>query len=133
MLQIKGTQNKGFIIVASIAIIFGLLTIKSGGEVLFLDGTARKQAGNYVNFVVWFNFLAGFFYIIAGLGILLRKFWAIWLSSTIVALTIAVFLFFGLHIINSGLYETRTLIAMSLRTSVWLIITYFSYKKISSF
>ena len=54
-----------------IAFAFGALTIKSGGAVIFIDGPARVAAGNYLNFVVWFNFIGGFFYILAGLGFLL--------------------------------------------------------------
>ncbi len=33
-----------------IAVVFGVMTIKSGGSVLFIDGEARHAAGNYVNF-----------------------------------------------------------------------------------
>lgn len=59
-----------------LAVAFGLLTIKSGGSVLFVDGVARQNAGNYVPFVLWFNFLAGFAYVAAGLGVLGRQRWA---------------------------------------------------------
>ena len=48
-----------------IAIVFGIMTIKSGGAVLFTDGEARLAAGDYVSFVLWFNFLAGFLYVVA--------------------------------------------------------------------
>ena len=41
--------------VATLAIVFGILTIKSGGEVVFGVSDARAAAGNYVPFVVWFN------------------------------------------------------------------------------
>ena len=41
------------------AVIFGLLTIISGGRTLF-DAEAQQRAGNYVAFVLWFNFVAGF-------------------------------------------------------------------------
>ncbi|MEO7200530.1 MAG: hypothetical protein ABIY56_10000, partial [Dokdonella sp.] len=45
-------------VISAIAIAFGLLTIKEGGAVLFFDGAGREAAGNYVPFVLWFNFLA---------------------------------------------------------------------------
>ncbi|RKZ68281.1 MAG: hypothetical protein DRQ44_04675, partial [Gammaproteobacteria bacterium] len=66
----------GIWIVPVIAVVFGLLTIKSGGSVLFIDGADRQAAGNYVPFVLWFNFSAGFLYIVAGVGIWMQKQWA---------------------------------------------------------
>ena len=50
---------------AIFAILFGTLTIISGGSALF-NNEAQKLAGNYVGFVLWFNFLAGFDYVVAG-------------------------------------------------------------------
>jgi len=52
--------------------LFGLLTIKEGGAVLFVDGAGRAAAGNFVPFVLWFNFLAGFVYVVAGIGLWFR-------------------------------------------------------------
>ena len=49
----------GLKVIAVIAIAFGLLTLKSGGAVLFIDGAGRVAAGNYVPFVLWSNFLLG--------------------------------------------------------------------------
>lgn len=103
-----------------IAFAFGALTIKSGGAVIFFDGPARLAAGNYVNFVVWFNFIAGFFYILAGLGFLLNKNWTAKLSTTIAAATVLVFAAFGIHILMDGSFEMRTVIAMSLRSAIWI-------------
>ncbi len=117
-------------ILTVIAVLFGLLTIKSGGQVLFGDSSYQKAAGNYVLFVVWFNFLAGFVYLVAGAGIWLRQRWAVWLSLFIVIATIIVFAFFGLHILEGGEYETRTVAAMSLRSLVWISIFTFYYREL---
>ncbi len=117
----------GLKIVALIAIAFGLLTLKSGGEVLFIDGAGRAAAGNYVPFVLWSNFLLGFLYILAGIGIWMQKRWAAWLAILIALLTLIVFAAFGWHINNGGLFEARTLKAMTLRSSVWTIIAFISY------
>lgn len=35
-------------VLATFLILFGLLTIKEGGSVLFFDSTAKVDAGNYV-------------------------------------------------------------------------------------
>ena len=115
-------------IITVIAVVFGLLTIKSGGSVLFIDGIARDEAGNYVPFVLWFNFFAGFTYLLAGAGLFMLKHWAVWLAIFIVITTIMVFVFFGFHVLNEGAYEARTVAAMSLRTFVWALISMFAYR-----
>lgn len=105
-----------------VAIIFGLMTIKSGGAVLFTDGEARIAAGDYVGFVVWFNFLAGFLYIVAGIGLWLKQKWATKLSIVIATLTIFIFAGLGIHIFLDGQYEIRTVVAMTLRSVIWITI-----------
>ena len=118
-----------------IAFAFGALTIKSGGLVIFFDGPARVAAGNYLNFVVWFNFIAGFFYILAGLGFLLHKEWTVKLAIIIAATTLLIFAAFGIHILMGGEFETRTVGAMTLRSVIWTgfaTIAYFYYKKLKT-
>jgi uncharacterized membrane protein (DUF2068 family) len=117
-------------IAAAIGIVFGLATIKSGGEVLFGGTVYQKAAGHYLLFVVWFNFLAGFIYLVAGVGIWMRLRWAVWLSLLIAIATVVVFAILGVHILNGGAYETRTVAAMSLRSIVWISLFAFSYRKL---
>jgi len=119
-------------LISLIAIAFGLLTIRSGGLVLFVDGVAREQAGNYVPFVLWFNFLAGFAYVVAGTGLWFGQRWAVWLAVLLAAATLLVFGAFGLHVWRGGLYEMRTVAAMTLRSVVWLLIAVTAYRKIPS-
>ena len=117
---------------ASVAVLFGLMTIKSGGQVLFGDVSYRVAAGHYVPSVLWFNFMAGFAYLIAGIGIAVRKSWSLWLSLLIAISTLLVFAAFGLHLFEGGEYETRTLAAMTLRSTVWVVISgllYRNYRK----
>ena len=112
---------------------FGALTIKSGGAVIFFDGPARLAAGNYLNFVVSFNFIAGFFYVLAGLGFLLQKEWTAKLAITIAVTTLLIFAAFGIHILMDGAYEMRTLGAMTLRSVIWVSFAttaYFYYKNL---
>ena len=129
-MSMKINRSIGFWVITSIAVLFGLLTIKAGGSVLFIDGQDRQAAGNYVPFVVWFNFLAGFLYIIAGAGLWLQKRWAVWLSVFITLATLIVFAAFGIVVINGEAYEVRTVAAMSLRTVVWALISMFAYRKV---
>ena len=120
-------RSKGLGAMAVVAVIFGLLTIISGGRVLF-DPAAGQAAGNYVGFVVWFNFIAGFAYVVAGAGLWRRLPWAVWLAGLIAAATVIVFAAFGLYILGSGAFEPRTVAAMGLRSGVWLIIAIAAFK-----
>jgi len=70
---------------ALVAAVFGAATIFSGGRVLFGDGAAG--AGDYLPYIVWFNFLAGFAYIAAGIGLWLRQPWAAGMSIALALLT----------------------------------------------
>ena len=118
-------QQRGFVqwAISLVAVAFGALTIKEGGTVLFGDSAARLAAGNYVPFILWFNFLAGFAYVLAGIGLWLQKHFAIWLAAGIATATVFMFILLGGHIYNGGAYEMRTVIAMTLRSTVWLVIT----------
>jgi hypothetical protein len=111
-----------------VAVLFGLLTIQEGGAVLFWSEAARRAAGQYVPFVVWFNFLAGFAYVAAGAGLWFRQLWAAGLAFLIAAATLAVFVAFGVHVASGGGYELRTVIAMSLRSAVWIAIAVVAYR-----
>ncbi len=116
------------IILAIFAAVFGMLTLKSGSSVLFFDGQARAEAGNYVPFVLWFNFLAGFAYLLAAAGLFFMRPWALALAVSIAGLTIAVFAALGVYIWFGGAYEPRTLAAMSLRSIVWLGIAFYFWR-----
>ena len=121
-------KNKiGTTVIAIIAVLFGAMTIKEGGSVLFWSETARTAAGNFVPFVLWFNFLAGFFYIFAGIGLFMRRRWSAKLAALIAALTVLVFIAFILFIITNGAFETRTVIAMTMRNVIWLSIASFAH------
>jgi len=123
MAAIKQARSVSIWVISLLAIAFGLLTIKEGGTVIFGDGAAREAAGNYVPFVVWFNFLAGFAYVTAGIGLWLQQRWAIFLAAGIAVATALTFAALGMHIYAGEAYEQRTVFAMSLRTLVWLTIT----------
>ena len=108
--------------VALIAVAFGIVTIIVGGKTLFGGAEQRAAAGNIVPFVLWFNFVAGFAYVIAGFGLFLWKRWAAQLSGAIAVATIAVFIAFGIHIFLGGEFEARTVGANIIRSAVWIVI-----------
>ncbi len=63
-------------VAAAVAVIFGLLTIVSGGRALF----GGVDMGAVVPFVLWFNFVAGFAYVLTGIGLWRGAGWAPMLS-----------------------------------------------------
>ena len=107
-------------IIALVAVLFGAATVYAGGNVLF--GSGAQAAGNYVPFVVWFNFLAGCAYVAAGIGIWQRRRWAGPLAAALAVLTALTFAAFGVWAATGGAYEMRTVAAMTLRTAVWVAI-----------
>lgn len=117
-------------VAAGVAILFGVLTIFSGGRVLFGGEQARIAAGAAVPFVLWFNFLAGFAYVIGGIGLFLRRRTAVWLAVGILVTTFLVMLAFGVHVMQGGAYEMRTVGAMLLRTGVWAVISFVAWRHI---
>ena len=118
------------IVLALVAIAFGAVTIAVGGKTLFGGVQAGSAAGNIVPFVLWFNFAAGFAYVIAGIGLLLRKRWAAHLSAAIAVTTIAVFIALGIHIFTGLAFEARTVGAMTIRSTVWVVIAVLAYRKL---
>lgn len=101
-----------------VALIFGTLTIAAGGRALF----GGADMGAVVPFVLWFNFSAGFAYVLAGAGFLYRKPWAAALSVAIFVATLLVGLAYGAHVWGGGVHEMRTTVAMIMRTGVWAVI-----------
>lgn len=112
------TRPPAVTVAAGIAVVFGVLTIAAGGRALFLGA----DMGAVVPFVLWFNFVAGFAYILAGAGLWRRAGWARGLAVGIALATAAVLLAFLWHVRDGGAYEARTMAAMPLRLAVWLAI-----------
>ncbi len=105
------------------ALIFGLMTIFAGGQALFGSPQARASVGQYVPFVLWFNFLAGFAYVGCAVAIFKRMAWASRLAVTITIATLLVAAGFAWHVSAGGAFETRTAIALLLRLSIWTLIS----------
>lgn len=126
-----GTSQRGPSVwaISVIAGVFGLLTIKEGGAVLFGSAAARAAAGNYVPFVVWFNFLAGFAYVVAGVGLFMQRRWAMWLAVAIAISTAFTSVALGIVILSGDPFEQRTAFAMGLRTVVWMTIASVAWRR----
>jgi len=105
------------------AIIFGAVRVLSGGRALLGSLETRAALGNVVPFVLWFNFLIGFVYILGGAGLLRCRRWAVYVSLFVTISTILLFAAFGLHVIDGGAFETRTIGALTLRAVFWIAVT----------
>jgi hypothetical protein len=110
------------------AMVFGVMTVFTGGRALFGSLETRSDFGNAVPFVLWFNFLAGFVYIVAGAGLMLCRRWAVYTSLFIAVSTILVFVAFGVHVIGGGAFERRTIGALTIRSLFWIAVTILSIR-----
>lgn len=117
---------------AIVAMLFGVVTVASGGRALFGNDEVRAALGNVVPMVLWFNFLAGFAYVAAGAGLFLRTSWSPWLALGLAVTTLAVFALFGLHIANGVAFEMRTVAAMMLRSTFWVVVAAVAMRQRSS-
>jgi len=100
-----------------------LITIRAGGTTLFV-AEARAAAGDVGLFVLWINFILGFAYITAGIGIFLGKAWAKNLSLAIAGITLITYAAFGISIALGGVYKIKTVKVMAIRSLIWMGIAY---------
>ena len=110
------------------AVLYGIITVKAGGSTLFID-EIRLAAGDYVPFVLGINFLLGFAYITAGIGLFLGKTWAKNVSLSIAGITLITYVALGVHIALGGLFKAKTLKAMAVRSLVWVGISFHTLKE----
>ena len=106
------------------AIAFGLLTLISGGSALF----GLVDMGAVVPFVLWFNFLAGFAYVIGGRLLMIGHRLALPVALIILIATAAVFAAFGWRVLAGDAFEMRTVGAMTLRTLFWAVMVWVAVK-----
>lgn len=123
-------KTKRPILITSLSIVaalFGIATVKEGGTVLFTEA-GQQGAGNFVPFVLWFNFFAGFVYILAGIMLFKLKSCSRKLSAVIAIATTIVFTLLEVHILNGGAFESRTVVAMTLRSGIWIAIALLAFR-----
>lgn len=99
-------------VAAGVAVVFGLRTIVSVGNVPFGGNAAVAAAGYAVPFVMCFNFLSGFVYVFAGIRIAMGRRLAVMLSKGLAVMIAAVLVLFGLNVFQGAAFEMRTFGAM---------------------
>jgi len=122
--MVERTLSRPALVAAVVALAFGALTVVSGGMALF----SGMDMGAVVPFVLWFNFLAGFAYIVAGLALWFKARRAWWLCAAILVATLIVVAFFALHLAQGGPFEPRTVGALLLRSGIWAVIATVAYR-----
>lgn len=123
-------RSRVLVAMSLVALVFGLATVASGGSVLFGSEQARLAAGHVVPFVLWFNFLSGFVYVVAAVGLWRAQRWAVWLAAALALALAFVLLLFLQHVAAGGLYEMRTQVALVFRLGVWCLLTLGAYRLI---
>lgn len=113
---------------AVIAIVFGSLTVFSGGRALFGDAAAQAAVGNAVGYVLWFNFLAGFVYVACGIGLWRARRWSVPLAVALASATALIALAFAFHVLRGGAYEMRTVGALALRFGFWVVVSLVAWR-----
>lgn len=111
------------------AVLFGIATLISGGSAIFALHEIAEPSAKIVPFVLYFNFAAGFVYIVTGVGLFLRLRWAPVFATLIAAATTVVFVGLGVWIFVGNAYEGRTVIAMTLRAAFWCVASFISINR----
>lgn len=112
---------------------FGLLTLALSSSI-FLDlFNIRAQEGNYVLFVVWANFICSILYLLAAYGLSKNRKWSISLLGISTLILIAALIGLFIYIDAGGLYETKTIGALSFRISLSFVFTGLAYLKIKQY
>jgi len=106
---------------------FGGLTVFMAGSVIFDLFGIRAKEGNYVPFIVWTNFLAGWAYLMAAYGFIKEKKWTFGLLISFLVILIAAFVGLKMHIEAGGIYEERTVKAMMFRMAVTAVMSMIAF------
>lgn len=107
--------------------LFGALSVFMTLSIIFDLFGIREKEGNYVLFIVYANLACGLIYLSAS--------YQLWhnvklsfanLTAAALILIIA-FIFLQIHISNGGIYELKTVKAMTFRTSITIVMAAVNY------
>jgi hypothetical protein len=112
-------------IAASVAVIFSLLTIVEGTQVLL--GITKPE---YVVLspLLIYNVLMGFVGILAGVALWINYGWSLRLTTIVVAAHIIVLLTAGVIYLSGGAVASQSVNAMVVRSVIWVAITVVAWK-----
>ncbi|MDZ7721108.1 MAG: hypothetical protein U5K72_19965 [Balneolaceae bacterium] len=102
-----------------VAVLFGMITVFVGGQTLL--GISDPGYTIFLPLLI-FNFVMGFLYLITGLLIWKSHKKALPAARTVFLLNLFVFLMISLLYFSSDRVAMESVIAMTFRTGVWLVI-----------
>lgn len=106
------------------AAVFGAATLVSGAATLFGPQEVKATAGAVVQFVLWFNFLAGFAYLAGAYALYRGRHWAQGAAALIAGATALVAIAFTVYTVAGGAFSWRTPAALLLRFGFWAAIAW---------
>lgn len=107
--------------------LFGIVSIFMTSSIAFDWFGIREMEGNYVLFIVYANLICGFIYLYAAYALWRNRKSAIWALGLSSFILLFAFVAFGWYINEGGVYELKTLKAMSFRTIVTVALGIISY------
>lgn len=119
-------------VTAIVLIVFASATLFMSSSVIFDWFGIREKEGDYVPFIVWTNFIAGFLYLISAYGFLKFKKWTFWVLTVTAVLLVIALIVLALYIDHGGIFELKTVGAMGFRISltiIFAVIAYYNLKK----
>lgn len=109
----------------------GMITLFMSTSVIFGLFDIREKEGNYVLFVVVTNFICAFLYLAAAYGFFTKKRWTTMILNFSVIVLLIAFIGLGIYIYSGGIYEAKTVNAMTFRTLLTIGFLLISFKYIS--
>ncbi|MDP2688135.1 MAG: hypothetical protein Q8O62_12990 [Aequorivita sp.] len=121
-------KNKIFSYVIAITLIaFASVTVFMSSSVIFDWFGIREKEGDYVPFIVWTNFIAGFLYLISAYGLLKAQKWTFWVLTGATLLLIIALIVLALYINYGGVFELKNVGAMGFRIAITFTFTVIVY------
>lgn len=114
-------------ITGTILLLFGLVTLFLSNFIFFGLFGLREVMGNYVLFVVIANFFCSILYLFASYGMFKNKRWTTQILIYTLLILVLTFIALMIYIVSGGLYEMKTIVAMTFRTlltTAFLLISY---------
>jgi hypothetical protein len=112
-------------------LLFGLVSLFMTTSIIFDLFQIRKMEGHYVSFIVYVNLICAIIYLISVYGFLKEKRSTTTYLFVASSILIISFIAFLIYISNGGIYETKTVKAMSVRILITIVFTGISWNYLS--
>lgn len=113
-------------------LIFGCVSLFMTSSIFFDWFGVREMEGHYVLFVVWANFICAFLYIFSSYGFFKQRLWTPVMMGMAFGILVVAFIGLLIHIYQGGIYEQKTIAAMSFRTSITFLLFWLSYRMVGN-